>query len=133
MFTWSEMPPRHAPKPPNSWVMFVVPLGVASTFVALGHPKLGIVVGCVGVAIGVGNVTSRRFSTAFKRVAVGLSQVLGALLRWLLLAPFYVMVMAPLALVGRISSKDRLELTIHKSQKSYWTPPAQSKGYDRPY
>jgi hypothetical protein len=133
MFTWSEMPPRDAPIPPKRWVMFVVPLVVASILVALGHQTFGVVVGCMGVAIGVGTVTSKAFAKAFEGFAARLSMVLGALLRWLLLAPFYVVVMAPLALARRISSKDPLHLTVDKSQTSYWTKPPQSSGYDRPY
>ena len=133
MFAWSEMPPKQAPKAKRHWVMFVVPITVATLLVAFGYQTLGLVIGFVGISIGIATVSSKDFARYFERFAASLSLLIGSILRGVLLAPFYMVVMGPFAFIGRITRSDRLALKVDKSISTYWSKPPPTSGYDRPY
>ena len=113
--------------------MFVVPITVATALFALSYQTLGLVIGFVGISIGIATMTSQVFARYFERFAASLSLLIGSILRWALLAPFYMVVMVPFAVIGRTTGSDRLALKVDKSIATYWSKPPPTSGYDRPY
>ena len=113
--------------------MFAVPITVATLLITFSYQTLGLIIGLVGISIGIATVTSQKFAKRFERFATSLSLIFGSILRWVLLAPFYLVVMVPFAVIGRITQSDRLILKIDKSKATYWSKPPQTSGYDRPY
>jgi hypothetical protein len=63
----------------------------------------------------------------------GAGRGVAVVIAWLLLTPFFYLVMTPLGLVTR--RRDRLGLRIERSHASYWRarPPADPGDIERPY
>ncbi len=133
MFTWSEMPDPLPTPAHRRWVMFVAPCLVAVIVYYLGHHVAAGVLLAVGITVGIGTLVSVGFARAFERMAAFLSLSLGTGLRWVLLAPFYLLFMTPMALFNRLWAHDPLQLGLDKTKETYWSTPPKSSGYDRPY
>ena len=133
LYTWSEMPDSLPTQARRHWVMFVIPSLVATLVFYLGHQVAAGVIFVVGLSIGVGTLASPGFARTFERMASFLSLSFGTILRWLLLAPFYIVLMAPMAFINRLSGNDPLQLELDKTSETYWSTPPKSSGYDRPY
>ena len=134
MVKWSQMPAVPDQKGPARWPMVVVPAIVALAFYWMGYPTVALVLIAIAAVLGIGTMVSPRFERAVHRLAAWLSVTAGALLGWLLLMPFYMLLMVPMAMVNRFSGGDRLQLKIDRSATSYWNDHGPMSGrYERPY
>jgi hypothetical protein len=133
MYDWSEMPDFEPITRGNSWAPFIVAPLVAAAMYWFGHSTAAAVILVVGLSIATGIQLSTKIKRGFQGFAARMSLIVGGLLRWSLLAPFYLLMIAPLALIARLSGSDKLALMLTPNAPSYWEKPAKAAGYDHLY
>ena len=131
------------PAPPQSkgkvsWLVHLmadlVPFLVAGLFFYLGHLTAAVVVTVLAVIIVAGAHLSAAFRRGVDRVGLKAAQAIGGILRAVLLLPFYLLIMAPIAVVRRLAGADPLKLTLDAEAKSYWQDHGpMTNRYDRPF
>jgi hypothetical protein len=134
MTSWHQMPAVSQPPSRGSWVLFIVPVLVAGVLYLLGHPTAAVIIALIGLSIGIGTHLSSAFKRLFERLALKLAELAGSLLSALLLLPFYMLIMAPIAAFRRAGGGDPLKLDIDPKALSYWEEHGPMSGrYDRPF
>lgn len=56
----------------------------------------------------------------FQKIWMGLALILGFFMSRIILTLLFYLVITPIGIIARLAKKDFLELTLNKSQKSYW-------------
>jgi len=143
MGTWEHMPTKQqGPSTTSGLALFfarlavaaiIVPVVVVTTLVYIGWIDLALIIGSIAFVIIVGSRLSDPFARAVKRFGDKLGLVIGGLLRRLLLIPFFLFVMAPLAWLQRRRKIDVLERELDPQADSYWKPVKPSTSYERTY
>ncbi len=111
----------------------IVPVVVVSVLVFIGWIDLALIIGFIAFIIIAGSRLSDPFARAVKRFGDKLGLLIGGLLRRLLLIPFFLIVMAPLAWLQRLRKIDVLERDLDPQADSYWKPVKPSGSYERTY
>ena len=133
MRSWDSMPSVLPEPTPRRFVHLLAPILIAGVLLLLGHRLAACILAVVGLTIYILTLLNRRVQILMGVFARHLSSGVGALMRALLLFPFYILMMAPLALVQRATGKDPLGLDLESKRQSYWTAHSGHAGYERPY
>ena len=113
----------------------LVQFGVATAFAALlllrHHRVAGLVVGGIGVAVLLCGLWVPPAFEALDRLGRALGRWVGAALTYLLLVPFFYLVMVPGRLILAASGKDPMKRRWDRAAASYWVDPNIPAGVDR--
>jgi fatty acid desaturase len=105
-----------------------------AAFLYFDRPVLGWVVLALGTAtLVVGLASPLGAHAAIDRVLEKLGHLVGTLLTWLLLAPFYYLVMTPLGLLTKRGNRDPLHRRLDPSAPTYWKKRGRPRDLDKPY
>jgi CBS domain containing-hemolysin-like protein len=102
----------------------------------LGHYRLGLFLYFVSAIIAVCGFLLPKAFAALERTGQKLAHVVGVILTWLLLMPFFYLCFAPARLILKLSGKDPMARRYKRDCPSYWEdhkPPTASQSYTRQY
>lgn len=133
MTVWSELPSTPRQKPEARWPSFAVPLLVACALAGFGQLFAAALVASLGCLLAVATMIHKGFRVFILQLTKRVSVFVGVVLRYLLLTPFYLLIMTPLAGYQRAFGKGRISLDINKKRKTYWEEAQPSKDYEHPY
>jgi fatty acid desaturase len=134
--TRDDRPARAAKARRTAVLRAVVAAAVGAAFFYFDRPVLAsVVLGVGGLALLVGLLSPLGAHAAIDRSLAKLAHLVGVLLGWLLLAPFYYLVMTPLGLLTKRGKRDPLRRRPDPSATSYWKKrdPLRARDLDRPY
>jgi hypothetical protein len=115
------------------WGFFLAPFLAAGFFLWQNHPKIAALVALIGLIVNGGKKVSPGFTGGFRRFSLVISASAGTVLRCLLLVPFFMFLMVPMAMLQRITGRDLLKIDLEEDVESYWGKTVSSTDYERPY
>jgi hypothetical protein len=133
MHDWLQTPNLPVRRAGIRWPFILVPFLVAGVLFWQNHLKIAAFVAVAGLIINIGNEVSPGFARGFRRFGVAASRFIGAILRCILLVPFFVFVMVPMATFQRIAGRDLLKTGLEPGLLSYWEKRPASPDYERQY
>ncbi len=85
----------------------------------------------IGIIIFFSSLFSYRLTRLFYLGLMFLSLPFGLVISFLLMTAFYLLIIAPLALLFRIAGRDALNRSFDKNKKTYWIAHKQCDNYER--
>ena len=131
--TWRQLGVLGPANKPGRWPQLILPGIAVAVLVTLHWYFLALMVIVLGLTLMVGSLVSVQFAARRKQFEHQLSQGSGALIRALLLVPFFIIVLAPLAWTQRLFRRDLLHRNWESEAPSYWFDHYGSSDYERPY
>lgn len=114
-------------------VRLLVAVLIALLLNLYGYETFALVVVGLAVLLASATLVSRQAARMLRRLETGLAQVVGAILAWTLLAPFFYMVVTPFGLLTRRGRRDRLARRPDAGASTYWRTRERESSLDKPY
>ncbi|MCC6876783.1 MAG: hypothetical protein IT378_20940 [Sandaracinaceae bacterium] len=129
-----DMPKRAAAARRGAVVRSIVGAVAAGVLVWLGRPiAAGAVGGVSALVLILGLASPLGAYAAITRALDRLAAWVGRAVAWLLLAPFFYVVITPFGLLARRGKSDKLGRRYDRGAKTYWARRDRQLPIDRPY